>query len=423
MRSVGAMPNNLPGLLPFLAAEILRGRKVVIFPEGGMVKDRRVIDGDGDFGIFSRTAEERRKHHRGAAVLALTLDIFKRRIRDLITGNDIPRLERWVKSLGLESIEVLRDRANEPTLIVPANITFYPIRIDKNFLSRGAEMLAKGLSNQFIEELVIEGNLLFRDTDMDIRFGAPVEPKVKWRWWQRVMLQRYFQTVTSLDDLFGLREDEAENRSERILAKGIAAETDRIRDEAMAKMYAAITVNLSHLASGYISRLIDRGIMEIEAKSFHRGLYLALKNLQATKDVHLHRSLYWPDRYRGLLDGDCFELDRFLKICEKAKLIECVQDAYRFTDKLKLEQEYDNIRLENPLLVYANEVAPIRAVGETLDAALQNVDTVTEMELASFLFDDELRGHDWNKRHYSTEKFREINDQETATENGAPYLF
>jgi len=61
LRGVGAVPNNLPGLLPFLAAEILRGRKVVIFPEGGMVKDRRVLDSDGGFGIFSRTAKERRK--------------------------------------------------------------------------------------------------------------------------------------------------------------------------------------------------------------------------------------------------------------------------------------------------------------------------------------------------------------------------
>ena len=39
---VGAVPNNHPGLLAFLAAEILRGRKVIIFPEGGMNKERRI---------------------------------------------------------------------------------------------------------------------------------------------------------------------------------------------------------------------------------------------------------------------------------------------------------------------------------------------------------------------------------------------
>ena len=34
LRSVGAVPHDLPNLLPFLAEEILRGRKVIIFPEG-----------------------------------------------------------------------------------------------------------------------------------------------------------------------------------------------------------------------------------------------------------------------------------------------------------------------------------------------------------------------------------------------------
>ena len=51
--SVGAVPSNHPGLLPYLAAEILRGRKVIIFPEGGMIKNRKVIDGDGEYNLIS----------------------------------------------------------------------------------------------------------------------------------------------------------------------------------------------------------------------------------------------------------------------------------------------------------------------------------------------------------------------------------
>ena len=41
--SVGVVPNDLPNLFPFLAREILHGRKLVIFPEGGLVKDRSLI--------------------------------------------------------------------------------------------------------------------------------------------------------------------------------------------------------------------------------------------------------------------------------------------------------------------------------------------------------------------------------------------
>ena len=55
--SVGAVPNDHPGLLAFLAAEILRGRKVIFFPEGGMIKDRRVIDDAGEFNIVSPSTQ------------------------------------------------------------------------------------------------------------------------------------------------------------------------------------------------------------------------------------------------------------------------------------------------------------------------------------------------------------------------------
>lgn len=424
LRNVGAMPNNLPGLLAFLAAEILRGRKVVVFPEGGMVKDRKVLDSDGEYGAFSRSSMTRRKHHLGAAVLALTLDIFKRRIRNLFERNDTQRIDRWTKSLGLDNPEILREKAYEPTLIIPANITFYPLRIEENILSRGAELLAKGLPEKFIEELVIEGNLLLRDTDMDIRFSDPVSPQKKWAWWESILLENYFKnTVTSLDDLFGLREERAISWSERMLARCISKETLRIREESMVSMYSAITVNLSHLASYTITRLIARNIMEIKTGDFHKILYLALKNLQATPEIHLHRSLFWPDRYRGLLDGVSVELSRFLNTCKIAGLTERSAQSYKFTEKLRQLHEFDDIRLENPLLVYANEVSPIEEVQETVEAALEKYDSVNDMEVASFLFDDELRAHSWNRKHFTTHRYLEINAQETATQSGAPFLF
>ncbi len=92
LRSVGAVPNKLPGLMPFLAAEILRGRKVIIFPEGGMVKDRRVKDRRGRYSIYSRSAMERRKHHTGAAVLSLKVDLLKQSIRNAFNKGDEDRI-------------------------------------------------------------------------------------------------------------------------------------------------------------------------------------------------------------------------------------------------------------------------------------------------------------------------------------------
>jgi len=422
LRGVGAVPNNLPGLLPYLAAEILRGRKVVVFPEGGMVKDRRVMDDAGDFNIFSRSTLERRKHHRGAAVLAMTLDIFKRRILDLHSSGDVARIERWVQALGLKDTNDLLTRAIEPTLIVPATITFYPIRIEDNFISRASEMFMRGLPQQFMEEMKIEGNLLLRDTDMDIRIGEPIRPQKTWHWWERFLVNRYFTDhVWSLNDLFGLR-DQAETFTERMLVKCIGTESLRIRDAYMRAIYSGITVNLSHLASHLIITLIDRGEMQIDTDRFHKILYLALKNLQTRRDVHLHRSLLWPDKYRLLLEGLSFELDRFLKTCKNAGLIGRTRNSYRFLDKLYIEHGFDEVRLENPVLVYANEVAPLPQVRETMEAAIEATETISEGEVGSLLFDDELRAHQWNRKQFTAPRFSEINAKETATQSGEPYL-
>ena len=421
MKEIGIVPNNLPGLLPFLAAEILRGRKVILFPEGGMVKDRRVLNSEGDYSVFSRSSLERRKHHRGAAVLALTLDMFKRRILDLEKNKDWTRIKRWVEALGLKDEYELLKRAHEPTLIVPANITFYPIRIQENLLSRTAGLFAKRLSGKFAEEMLIEGNLLFRDTDMDIRFSKAVKSEKKWRWWEKLILTRYFLKIYSLNELFSLK-DRAEDMAERLLARCINDESLRIRDEYMATMYKGITVNLSHLASHVITCLIKRGEMSIDVHAFHKILYLALKNLQATPGIHLHESLLNPESYSKLIYDECPELIRFLDTCQSAGLIGRTQNHYRFLDKLCEEFGFDEVRLENPVMVYANEVEPLLEVRETVEAAMGHVHDVTPGELASFQFDDELRRFELNKNLYNLPSYGEINDKETATLGGEPYL-
>lgn len=172
--SLGALPTDYKGLLPFLAAEVLRGRKVVVFPEGGMVKDRRVLDHAGHYSVYSRSSNERRKHHTGAAVVALALDAFKTVVRDADSRGEEERLSDWTQQLGLPGVEELRHVVARPTTIIPCNITFYPIRINGNPLQRVAELVNRKLSPRAIEEFLIEGNILLRDTDMDLRMGDPV---------------------------------------------------------------------------------------------------------------------------------------------------------------------------------------------------------------------------------------------------------
>ncbi|MDT8398613.1 MAG: alpha/beta fold hydrolase [Pseudomonadales bacterium] len=424
LSDVGAVPNNLPGLLPFLAAEILRGRKVVIFPEGAMIKDRRVLDEKGQLGVFSHKHNTFRKHHSGAAVLALTLDLFKHRIKDLFESNDVERIYHWVDSLGLSSPEHLLEQALKPTLIVPATITFFPIRVTDNFLSRGAEFFSrdKKLPAQLLEELAVEGNIIFRDTDMDIRLSKAIEPQRKWRWWDTLLMRKYFVKINALDDLFSLREV-ADTWEETLLVRAINRESSRIRDAYMEAIYSGITVNLGHLTASLICQMMDQGEKAVSFSVLHNALYFALKALQNTPGVHLHRSLLWPDRYRELADGISEDLSRFLNTCIQVELLEKTETGYKFLDKLYAEHEFHEVRLENPLMVCANEVAPVKAVGKAVKLAWHKaVKAINPRDLGNLLFDDELRAHAWNKSHHIKKRFQEINDRETATRNGSPYL-
>ncbi len=418
---VGAVPENLPDLLPFLAKEILRGRKVVVFPEGGMVKDRRVLDSRGSYSVYSRSAEARRKQHTGAAVLGLALEAFKRAVVKAHEAGHSRRIDAWAESLELVSGEELLNAARRPTHIVPANITFYPIRVRDNLLRQGAELLNRGLSRRLSEELLIEGNILLRDTDMDIRLCKPVRVTDCWRWWDRQLLERVAARLESLGAAFALRPDSG-RWDRRWLARRLRRNAMRLRDDYMHRMYMGVTVNLSHLASSLVLGLVDRDQDAIEDARFRRMLYVAVKRLQSEAEINLHRSLRNPQAYGGLLEGECAGFEQFLRTASKTDLIYHVDDEYWFLPKLRTEHTFDEVRLENLVEVYANEAAPLRGVGYAVKEALDGGGSVAEDALARLRFDDELIGHQWDRKQFSKPRYREINDTETATERGEPFL-
>jgi esterase/lipase len=420
--SVGGMPNDMDGLLPFLAAEILGGRKVVVFPEGGMVKDRRVLDSAGEYNIFSPTAKRHRKHHRGAAAIALMLEIFKQRIVSLAArGGERARLARWVDAVSLDSIDALVAAAEKPTLIVPGNITFFPIRAEENILKGSAELFFRGLREHYKEELLIEGSILLKGTDMDIRLGQPVAPGITWRWWDRLLLGLGFAHVESLEHLFDSN-NAPDKWISRLASMLVTNRTRRLRDHCMGEMYRHLTVNLHHLASHLILHLAARGVRHLERGRFHEALYLAVKFVQSEQAIYLHPGLTEPQAYEGLLSGDCPELRTFLLLAVKSELLREEAGSYHFDPKLTDGYNIHEVRRKNPIQVYANEVAPLTGVCRAVERACEQAAATSKASLSRLLFDDELRSYRQCKRAFSKDRHREVNDQQTAMRSGEPFL-
>lgn len=419
LRNVGAIPHNHEDLLPLLARQILRGRKVIIFPEGGMVKDRRVIDESGDYSVYSRTADNRRKHHTGAAVLALALDVFKMAVKKAYANGESAKLERWTDQVGLDDVGQLLAASLRTTSLVPSNITFYPIRVSDNILRKGAELLNEGLTRRHSEEFLIEGNIILKDTDMDIRLGRPMCTSDYWGGKEKHFIENL--SIENLDDVFHIQNN-PKQWSRWLLTKRIRSNAEKIRDEYMHRMYTCVTVNLSHLASTIIMFYVANGETEINKDRFHRSLYLSVKRIQNLPDINLHRSLRNPEYYWNIINGRSERLELFISMTESSDLVEPLEETYHLLPKLREQQDFDVVRMENLAEVYANELTPLADVTRQVKVAMDEVDALDQRNLADLHFDDEILSWRWDKEYFSKPCFDDINSKETATSSAEPFF-
>ncbi len=416
LSSVGVVPSNMPDLFTFMATEILHGRKLILFPEGGMVKDKRVLDQSGNFSIYSRMALERRKQHRGAAVIALAVDAFKTTLLRDFSKGQYTKIEHWAEQLEFTSTETLLSQAIKPTLIVPANITFYPIRTDSNFLYRLAHKLNDKIDGRFDEELLIESNLLVKNTDMDIHYGQPLNMNSYWYSWEKWALPHAVHNFSSLDELFQLQ-PKTLTLASKIHSFGMQRKALKVRDDYMKSMYQAVSVHLSHIASHLIILLYRQGIEAINCQIFHKILYLCVKKIQTSHLNYCHRSLKNPKEYGVLLDGGSSRLKRFLMTIKQHDLVAIKDNNYVLNATITKKFDFDQVRTHNIISVYSNEIAPLSHITKIIQDTVDNHQHVTAQELARFRYEDQLIAFNWDKKYYSKSRYKEINDQQTFTQD------
>lgn len=421
LQHVGVFPHDHDRLFSLLTAQILRGRKVVIFPEGSMIKDRQVIDDKGNYSIYSRMTGQRRKQHTGAAVLAQGIEAIKIIIRRAYQEKDHNQLVWWKEQLQLDSLDQLLTSALKRTLIIPANITFYPIRTSENLLLKAVDFFTDSLSLRQTEELLIEGNIMLKNTDMDIRMGKPLEPFDRQFFGSHYLLQKVMANAKSVDDIFTLQA-KPKDWQQRCLGFYFKKAANTTRDQYMEEIYLNVTINLSHLASILIMHLIKNGQPQIERQRFFTTLYIAVKQLQNNTSINLHRSLLNPIDYSELVSGTGTRFEHFISEAINTGLIAEYKTRYHLLPKLLEDHDFDSIRLENMVAVYDNEAKPITVVRETIIKALAECDDIDQQELAAWHFEDECRDLNWEYHAYNKPTYDDINLQETASADSSPFL-
>jgi hypothetical protein len=179
--------------------------------------------------------------------------------------------KRLMASFELDTISNVIKRR---TYIVPINITYYPLRVQENRISKLFEKALDDLSERGIEEIMAESTMLLSGVDVDIRFGKPIEIG---RFLQNRLFKRYciHKRRIDFDDPIPAK------KPMRKIALNVMFEY-------MSAIYHMTTVNHDHLFASML-RAIPR--IEIDEKRFRQKVFLiATQNLSENEGISARRS-------------------------------------------------------------------------------------------------------------------------------------
>lgn len=311
----------------------------LIFPEGMMVKNKKLVKNN----VFFLTDDQKTmRPHTGAAVQAFRCEFFRERLRRLAESKG-DEFERLINRLEIQELApVLAGK----TYIVPVNVSYYPANPRQNILAAMAKLLLKEPSGRVTDELMTEGAMLFVGVDITIRFGAPI-PIAPY------LEDPYIESMLSIKRRVRFSED--------VYSKAVCREiAGRIMERYMTDVYAMTTLNYDHVMAcilkhyPYKKEGID--VYEFKCKVFYAITCLLLNRLCFVSDI-FHRNLI------HLLINDRFDrVGRFLALAEQSGVVRMAGDRI-FKDQTRFYANvpFHAIRLENPVVVMANEVEPLAA--------------------------------------------------------------
>jgi esterase/lipase/1-acyl-sn-glycerol-3-phosphate acyltransferase len=353
LSKMGAVSTKDPDRDKVIVHSLLDGNHPwIIFPEGQMIKDKKVVDTGGEFEVFNQGG--RRPPHKGIANLALRAEFYRYKLECIYNSPDQEGLEETKERFGIESNEEVEKILQKNTVIVPVNITYYPIRSRDNAILRLAQTIAKDLSPRAIEELSIEGTLLAADTDIDITFGDPIDIQ------EYLHEPHYAEIMACGDDLRKLELDPKSLFNE-------AAEL--LMPRYMEDIYALTRINYDHIFATLIRYQGNRSFTE---RRYRNRIFLCIHALMQRGGYHLHELL--TDSYKAIIYEDPSPKFReFVELSIQEGVIKQHGDSFRRDfAKARGKEDFHRIRAIETTHVIANEVEPVEGFSELVKGIAQS---------------------------------------------------
>ncbi|TWI72241.1 esterase/lipase [Desulfobotulus alkaliphilus] len=350
----------------------------IIFPEGSMVKSKKVVSEDG---FIVDNGEEKKRPRTGAANLALRAEFYRRRILHHRAEEGREAAMEVCRPFEVESPEGVTDKAVH---IVPVNITYYPLRVRENALNRLAAFLVDALPQRVSEELMTEGSMLLDGVDVDIRFGRPLEAGA------------YLEDSVITSDIESPCPFGPDDPIASLDALRQAAVT--LMQDYMAAIYAMTTVNPDHL---FASILREMPGDLIDPEDLRRRVYLAATLRLDSQRLYLHRSLEYSQIH--LITDDRFgRCEDFFRYAQDTGVLLSAENGVFRRNSAKLSADYDfhDIRVANPIAVMANEIEPLALLRPHLTRLARETSFHIQRRLVAHLLEKGVRSFEKARSRY-----------------------
>jgi esterase/lipase/1-acyl-sn-glycerol-3-phosphate acyltransferase len=341
LSNLGAVSTKDPHRDEVILKTLLSGEvHWIIFPEGMMVKNKKVIQKDH---FILKDDKAVSKPHTGAAILALRCEFYRERLRRM-KDLEPSEFERLIQVFDINNIDqVLEQKTN----IVPVNITYYPANPKTNILSHIAQIVMKDPSKRIMDELMTEGSKLFSNVDITIRFGKPIE------------IHPYLNDQHIESMLTVKRKIKFDN--DLCTKKIIKHSSVDIMKKYMSAVYNMTSINYDHIMACILKHFPYRKD-GIDIYEFKCKIYFAIFWLVSNKTYFVSENLR-RNQIHLLINDNFKRFEKFFKIAMDTDVIE-IKNGKIFKDQTKFitKSNFHTIRVDNPVLVMANEIEPLREV-------------------------------------------------------------
>ncbi|PHS39430.1 MAG: acyltransferase [Sulfurovum sp.] len=324
MSWVGTISNKNKARDCIIVEDLLKGNSDwVIYPEGYMVKNKRITFDMGEF--CTHSPEYEGPIYTGAAVMALRARMAQLRAKH--DGKDALKL--FCSSMGIDASTI--DKSLE-VKIVPISITYYPIRPGKNRFLVWIDSILHQRNTRLFEELEIEVNLLM-DAHMNLRFGKAIG------------LDSYLQTF--------IKDEKALYDTKKINAL-IDTQRKTLTNDMMQRVYSQMQIHFDHI---FILSLVTMPTVKVCPSYLKTLIYKNARSLRSFEDYNLHSELQ-KELFKLILDEQYEPFVSAIDLALKQQILYLDSDGEYLFDRSLLEKEYPfhKVRVKNTLQVILNEI-------------------------------------------------------------------